>query len=216
MQAIHAGVERGDTRVDEPLLRGEDVATFQPFHVPVRAEAFDEAPATAGTWNGSRFEWIADADSRLGPVLEVMLTSGYYWVPLHRIRRIHVDAPTDLRDVVWMPAQFTWANGGEAIGLIPTRYVGSETSPDARIRLSRMTQWAEPSPGVYMGEGQRLLATDAGEYALMDTRVVELDRGQLRSYPGNYTRYRALKSEQLAAEAQGLVMPVQRRVRENR
>lgn len=141
----------------------------------LRAEAFDEAPATAGTWNGSRFEWIADADSRLGPVLEVMLTSGYYWVPLHRIRRIHVDAPTDLRDVVWMPAQFTWANGGEAIGLIPTRYVGSETSPDARIRLSRMTQWAEPSPGVYMGEGQRLLATDAGEYALMDTRVVELE-----------------------------------------
>ncbi|KKW67532.1 ABC transporter ATP-binding protein [Lampropedia cohaerens] len=33
------------------------------------------------------------------------------------------------------------------------------------------------------------------------TRVVELDRGQLRSYPGNYSQYRAQKEQQLAQEA---------------
>ncbi|MBA2672199.1 ATP-binding cassette domain-containing protein [Ramlibacter sp.] len=33
------------------------------------------------------------------------------------------------------------------------------------------------------------------------TRIVELDRGRLLSYPGNFTRYRALKEEQLAQEA---------------
>ena len=33
------------------------------------------------------------------------------------------------------------------------------------------------------------------------TRIVELDRGQLRSYPGNFTQYQALKEEQLAQEA---------------
>ncbi|RRD41579.1 ATP-binding cassette domain-containing protein [Comamonadaceae bacterium OH3737_COT-264] len=33
------------------------------------------------------------------------------------------------------------------------------------------------------------------------TRVVELDRGRLRSYPGNYSQYRALKEQQLAQEA---------------
>ena len=33
------------------------------------------------------------------------------------------------------------------------------------------------------------------------TRIVELDRGQLRSYPGNFTRYQVLKEEQLAQEA---------------
>jgi len=33
------------------------------------------------------------------------------------------------------------------------------------------------------------------------TRIVELDRGQLRSYPGNFTRYQTLKEEQLAQEA---------------
>src|SRR5918912_1319878 len=33
------------------------------------------------------------------------------------------------------------------------------------------------------------------------TRIVELDRGTLRSYPGNFSRYQALKEEQLAQEA---------------
>ncbi|MDI9332604.1 MAG: ATP-binding cassette domain-containing protein [Alphaproteobacteria bacterium] len=33
------------------------------------------------------------------------------------------------------------------------------------------------------------------------TRIVELDRGHLGSYPGNYSRYKVLKEEQLAQEA---------------
>jgi ATP-binding cassette subfamily F protein uup len=33
------------------------------------------------------------------------------------------------------------------------------------------------------------------------TRIVELDRGRLLSYPGNFARYQALKEEQLAQEA---------------
>ncbi|MEX2545775.1 MAG: tetratricopeptide repeat protein [Phycisphaeraceae bacterium] len=37
----------------------------------MRDRAFDEAPAIAGRINDTPFEWIADADDRLGPVLEV-------------------------------------------------------------------------------------------------------------------------------------------------
>ena len=33
------------------------------------------------------------------------------------------------------------------------------------------------------------------------TRIVELDRGQLRSYPGNFSAYQIQKEEQLAQEA---------------
>lgn len=33
------------------------------------------------------------------------------------------------------------------------------------------------------------------------TRIVELDRGRLQSYPGNFARYQALKEEQLAQES---------------
>ncbi len=39
----------------------------------LRGEAFEMAPATPGNLNGENFNWIADADSRLGPVLEVIV-----------------------------------------------------------------------------------------------------------------------------------------------
>jgi len=73
---------------------------------------------------------------------------------------------------VWLPAQFTWINGGEAYGLIPTRYPGSENSQDSALQLARKTEWIELAPGVDQGLGQRMLATDQGEYALLDVRCV--------------------------------------------
>src|SRR5688500_13204546 len=47
----------------------------------LRARAFDEAPVSRGTLDGHAFEWVADADSRLGPVLEAIVGDRYYWVP---------------------------------------------------------------------------------------------------------------------------------------
>ena len=65
----------------------------------LRLAAFEEAPATAGAINDQPFEWIADADSRLGPVLEAIINGRYYWVPFTRLRAVTVEEPTDLRDV---------------------------------------------------------------------------------------------------------------------
>ncbi|NEX22396.1 tetratricopeptide repeat protein [Thiorhodococcus mannitoliphagus] len=141
----------------------------------LRDEAFAAAPATSGTIDDQAFAWIADADPRLGPILEAVVEGRYYWIPFHRIRTIQIEAPADLRDVVWMPAYFTWANGGESVGLIPTRYPGSESSADEQIRLSRKTEWLEPTPGTYLGLGQRMLTTDAGDFSLMDVRRIDLD-----------------------------------------
>ena len=42
-----------------------------------RALALEAAPTGAGQINEQRFEWIADADSRLGPVLEVVINGRY-------------------------------------------------------------------------------------------------------------------------------------------
>ncbi len=123
----------------------------------------------------SGFEWLADADSRLGPVIEAVFSGRYYWVPLHNVIRIDVEPPADLRDVVWMPAHFVWANGGDTVALIPTRYPGSETSSDPLIRLARKTDWNEAAPESFLGLGQRMLATDAGEYSLMDVRQIRLN-----------------------------------------
>jgi type VI secretion system protein ImpE len=138
----------------------------------LRARAFEAAPPSTGTIDGQPFEWIADADMRLGPVCEAVINGRYYWVPFSRIARIDIEAPADLRDVVWMPAHFQFANGGETVGVIPTRYPGSEAADDPQLRLARKTVWNEGAAEVYFGLGQRILATDAGEHALMDVRTI--------------------------------------------
>jgi type VI secretion system protein ImpE len=140
----------------------------------LRGQAFEAAPATPGKLDGQPFSWIADADSRLGPVLEAVVNGRYWWVPFQRIRSFSVEKPEDVRDFVWTPAQFVWTNGGQVVGLIPTRYPGSETSRDNAIRLARKTEWIEIAEDVHLGQGQRMIATDAGEYPLMDVRAVEL------------------------------------------
>ena len=126
----------------------------------------------AGSVNGEAFEWLADADPRLGPLLEAIINGKYYWVPLYRIRTITIEEPSDLRDFVWTAVQFTWTNDGEAVGFIPTRYPGSENSENHLIRLARQSDWLEQG-NVQIGIGQRLLATETTDYPLLDIRSIE-------------------------------------------
>ena len=143
----------------------------------LRAQAFEQAPGTAGTAKGEgegeaqAFEWIADADMRLGPVLEAVVNGKYYWVPFNRLSAITIEPPVDLRDRVWMPSTLTFANGGEVVAFLPTRYAGSNLA-DPLVALARKTEWTEPRPGLFVGSGQRMLATDAGDLALMDQRSI--------------------------------------------
>jgi type VI secretion system protein ImpE len=138
----------------------------------LRAEAFEQAPAREGAIDGKPFAWIADADSRLGPVCEAIIDGKYYWVPFERLTGVKVDAPSDLRDVVWAGAQLELATGATQIALIPTRYPGTETADNDALRLSRMTTWRDLGSETYVGVGQRMWATDAGEFALLDTREI--------------------------------------------
>lgn len=144
----------------------------------LREQAFEQAPVTPGTAQGSAgdalaFQWIADADMRIGPVLEAVVNGRYYWVPFARLAAVTIEAPADLRDRVWMPATLTFANGGETVALLPTRYAGTDLS-DPQLALARRTEWSEPRPGLFVGSGQRMLATDAGDLALMDLRQLVL------------------------------------------
>jgi type VI secretion system protein ImpE len=183
-ERLRAGVFRGERG---PLLFGEPepwiaqmiqaLGLHAQGHVAqaaaLRASALELAPATPGTLNDAEFEWLMDGDSRLGPLLEVNLQGGYYWVPLHRVRGIRIEPPTDVRDFVWVPAQFTWANGGEAVGLIPTRYPGSEASEDNAIRLARKTDWLAAGDTDATGLGQRMLVTSDAEFPLLEVRTIQ-------------------------------------------
>ena len=142
--------------------------------IQLRAQAFDEAPATAGDIDGRPFAWISDADSRLGPVLEAVINGRYYWVPFSRLSRIELEPPEDLRDMVWIPARLQFENGGESVALIPTRYPGSAAATDGLIALARKTVWEEITSDSHRGLGQRILVTDADEVPLLEARTITL------------------------------------------
>lgn len=157
----------------EALLRegrGEADAARQ-----LREQALEQAPATSGQLDGQPFAWIADADSRLGPTLEAVINGRYYWLPWNRLSKVEIDPPQDLRDAIWMPAHFEFTNGGEVVGLIPTRYPDTNLAAGDALALARQTDWREAQPGVFTGLGQRLFVTDTHEVGLMDVRTVTLD-----------------------------------------
>lgn len=170
-----------------PMSLGEPDAWFAPLvqslevaaqgraeeAAALRQLAYDGAPAIAGSLNDNAFEWLADGDTRLGPCLEVIISGRYYWVPFHRLQNLTIEAPADLRDFVWAPAQLTLSNGAEAVALIPSRYPGSEQQSDSALRLARRTDWLEQSEGAYFGLGQRVFITDVGDFALLDARRIE-------------------------------------------
>lgn len=138
----------------------------------LREQALQQAPATAGSVDGQAFEWIADADLRLGPTLEAVINGRYCWVPFERLSQITIDPPVDLRDAVWTAATLRFSNGGESVALIPTRYPDTELALGDLCALARRTEWQTAAGGGEIGLGQRMLATDTGDFALMDVREV--------------------------------------------
>ncbi len=138
----------------------------------LREQAFEQAAAVGGDIDGTPFEWMADADPRLGPCLEIIVNGGYSWVPFARLKELKFEPPTDLRDKIWTPVQVTWANGGRVIGFIPARYPGSERAADSELVMARKTDWVDVGGDLQLGCGQRMLATDAGEYPLLDARLI--------------------------------------------
>lgn len=134
----------------------------------IREQALGAAQDVSGTFNETPFEWLVDADSRIGPTLEVMLNGEYRWVAFSRIKALTAEVPKALPDKVWFPAHIVWEAGGESDIYTPTRYPGSaERSSD--LALSRKTDWDE-SAQVY---GQRMFMTNDSDYSLMDLRKVE-------------------------------------------
>jgi type VI secretion system protein ImpE len=140
----------------------------------LRADAFEAAPPTPGTLNGQPFDWIADADSRLGPVLEALINGRYCWVPFSALTKITIEEPADLRDMVWSAAQLEFTNGGQSVALIPTRYPGTATEGDALAQLARRTEWQALNDEHFRGIGQRVLALGEHDSDLLAVREITL------------------------------------------
>jgi len=137
--------------------------------------AFARAAPVAGAIDDEPFAWLADADSRLGPVLEAFVDGKYYWIPFEHLGRIRIGVPDDLLDLAWCPSELTLVNGGVCRGYIPTRYPGTELTARDDLKLARITEWQPWSAALQKGAGQRMLVSDADEYALLDCRDIRFD-----------------------------------------
>jgi type VI secretion system protein ImpE len=136
-------------------------------------QAFEAAPATSFVLDDTPVEWLADADSRLGPVCEIILKGQYYWLPFDHIQKLEFEAPSDLRDLVWLPGRLTLRNGGQHVVLVPSRYPRSYGQADERLVLASLTTWQPIGEDAYAGLGQRSWVSNVDDHAFLSVRSLE-------------------------------------------
>ena len=140
-----------------------------------RRHAMEAAPARSGRIDGNAFAWLCDADERIGPTFEAVINGRYTWVPQAVVTHMEFHKPAEMIDLVWSEAVIRLKNGGETTALMPTRYPGSESSEDGKIQLARLSTFQETAGGTSCGLGQRMFATDADDYPILQTTTIEFD-----------------------------------------
>ncbi len=130
----------------------------------------------AGSWNGKPFSEISDADPRIGANLEVFIAGSYTWIPIHYLRRLEIQAPTNLRDLVWAQARvdtsadFRLQELGEV--LLPVLCPLSSKHSDESVNLGRESAWEPDSVHGEIPYGAKMMLVDGVEVPLLELRSV--------------------------------------------
>jgi type VI secretion system protein ImpE len=135
----------------------------------VLQKAEEQRPAISGVRGEQKFEDFRDLDDSVGPVLEVFVQDKYTWVPIEQIKGLSIDAPSQLRDLLWAPASIQTADK-ELRAFIPALYVNSSDHPDDRVKLGRMTDWMPIGGNAYRGMGLRVFTIDGEEKSVFELR----------------------------------------------
>src|SRR5687767_13575717 len=101
--------------------RGEAAAAWD-----LRSKAFEKSPAYQCQVNGQDVDWLADADARIGPILEAFVEGRYYWIPFGQIRKVEVNVPETLAELVWAGTKIKLVSGSVIQGFLPVRYPRTE------------------------------------------------------------------------------------------
>ena len=136
-----------------------------------RAE--EERPAFGGKFNGREFKDFRDYNDLVGPVLELIVRDEYVWLPIEQIRRIEMNEPQQLRDLMWTPARIEADDGTIGEVFIPALYPDSSGHPSDQVKLGRMTDWKEVGEDVCLPVGLRLFLIDGDDKAILEVRSVE-------------------------------------------
>ena len=138
-------------------------------------EAMTQWPKLRGTINGRPFEEFRDCDDTLGPVLEVLVRDQYVWLPVEQITRVEFQAPTRLRDTLWVEARIETKDHSLAHVVVPALYGRSSEQSDERVKLGRMTDWLALGNNRFQGIGQRMYWVDGSEESLLGIREIHIE-----------------------------------------
>jgi type VI secretion system protein ImpE len=131
-----------------------------------------------GTLNGRAFDQIRDSDDFSAPVLEVFAQGRCMWLPFDQIRRLEIEPPQSMLDLLWTPARLVDARGNDANVTLPALYAGTHADGNDLLRLGRVTEWRDAAGVAARSVGQKVLLTAGAsgeeEWSLLDVRVLEI------------------------------------------
>lgn len=134
-------------------------------------------PPVSGTLNGNPFRTFVDADPRIGARLEVFAAGQYTWIPMAHIASVQIQAPTQLRDLLWAPAIVKTGPGFEGLELgevlVPVLTPASGQHADPDVRLGRVTEWVDLDGHGQAPVGQKLFLVDDEEFPILEVRDLE-------------------------------------------
>jgi len=130
----------------------------------------------SGVWNGDAFTEFSDPDPRIGPNLEVFIAGSYTWIPIHYLRKLEIEAPANLRDLMWAQARvetssdFRLQELGEV--LIPALCPLSSRHADESVNLGRESAWEPDDKDGEVPYGAKMMLIDGVEVPLLEIRSV--------------------------------------------
>jgi type VI secretion system protein ImpE len=178
----HLDVLAGQSPKDAPgmmLYRSAIHAerTRQGMFAKGETPAVEEGAAVAGSCNGKAFEEMSDADPRIGANLEVFIAGSYTWIPMHYLRGLEVEPPTNLRDLMWARArveaspEFRLQELGEV--LLPVLSPLSSGHADSAVQLGRETAWEDDAAHGQIPYGAKMMVIDGVDVPMLELRSVE-------------------------------------------
>jgi len=136
-------------------------------------KAEEARPSISGSWNGAAFLDFRDYNDPTASVLELIVKDKYVWLPLDQVRRIAIEPPRKLRDLLWIPSRVEARDGTIGEVFLFALYYGSHRHEDEQVRLGRRTEWKDAGHDLYVGSGQRLFLVDEEDRPVLEARTIE-------------------------------------------
>jgi type VI secretion system protein ImpE len=141
-----------------------------------RQKALSEAPLSKGRHGRSAFEWIADGDERLGPVIEIILGGVYYWIPFDMVESLEISAPKKAMELVWTPVELKLSGHPARIAYMPSRYTLAKNERTDAFLTGAETVWKELPGGAWRGCGQRTWIVDGEPLGMFEAGRIGFER----------------------------------------